>query len=38
MMETQMNMMQKLMLWVMPVLSIAGAFLWHVGLAVYMFI
>jgi len=37
MMETQMNMMQKLMLWVMPVLSIAGAFLWHVGLAVYMF-
>jgi len=36
MMETQMAMMQKLMVWVMPVLSLLGAFLWHVGLAVYM--
>lgn len=36
MMETQMAMMQKLMVWVMPVLSLMGAFLWHVGLAVYM--
>lgn len=36
MMETQMAMMQKLMVWVMPVLSLLGAFFWHVGLAVYM--
>lgn len=36
MMETQMAMMQKLMVWVMPVLSLLGAFIWHVGLAVYM--
>ncbi|WP_297009054.1 membrane protein insertase YidC [uncultured Corynebacterium sp.] len=36
MMESQMAMMQKLMVWVMPVLSLLGAFFWHVGLAVYM--
>jgi YidC/Oxa1 family membrane protein insertase len=36
MMESQMAMMQKLMVWVMPVLSLLGAYFWHVGLAVYM--
>ena len=36
MMENQMAMMQKLMVWVMPVLSLVGAYFWHVGLAVYM--
>lgn len=36
MMENQMAMMQKLMVWVVPVLSLLGAYIWHVGLAVYM--
>lgn len=37
MMQNQMQMMQKLMLWVLPVFMFFGGFLWQVGLAVYMF-
>ncbi|MBB3115961.1 membrane protein insertase YidC [Corynebacterium bovis] len=36
-MASQMETMQKLMLWVMPVMYLSGGFLWQVGLAVYMF-
>lgn len=36
-MQMQMDMMQRLMLWVMPVLYLTGGFMWQVGLAVYMF-
>ena len=35
-MQMQMDMMQKLMLWVMPVMYLMGGFLWQVGLALYM--
>ncbi|MGV0384254.1 membrane protein insertase YidC [Corynebacterium sp. 22_2729] len=35
-MQMQMDMMQKLMLWVMPVLYLLGGFAWQVGLALYM--
>ncbi|WP_342318745.1 membrane protein insertase YidC [Corynebacterium mayonis] len=36
MMETQMAMMNKMMLWVFPVMILASGFLWHIGLLVYM--
>lgn len=36
-MQMQMDMMQKLMLWVMPVMYLMGGFLWQTGLALYMF-
>lgn len=36
-MQMQMDMMQRMMLWFMPVLILAGGFLWQVGLALYMF-
>lgn len=36
-MQMQMDMMQKMMLWVMPILYLMGGFMWQVGLALYMF-
>ena len=36
MMESQMGMMNKMMLWVFPVMIIASGFLWHIGLLFYM--
>lgn len=36
MMETQMQMMNKMMLWVFPILILASGFLWHIGLLFYM--
>lgn len=35
-MQMQMDMMQKMMLWVMPVMYLMGGFFWQVGLALYM--
>lgn len=35
-MQMQMDMMQKMMLWAMPVLYLMGGFFWQVGLALYM--
>ena len=34
--QMQMDMMQKMMLWFMPVLYLLGGFAWQVGLALYM--
>ena len=36
-MQMQMDMMQRIMLWFMPLIILAGGFLWQVGLALYMF-
>ena len=36
MMQQQMQMMNKMMLWVFPVMIIASGFLWHIGLLFYM--
>lgn len=36
MMETQMQMMNKMMLWIFPVMILASGFLWHIGLLFYM--
>src|SRR5699024_10778667 len=36
-MQTQMDMGPRIMLWFMPLISLAGGFLWQVGLALYMF-
>lgn len=36
-MQMQMDLMQKMMLWVMPVLYLSGVFFWQVGLTIYMF-
>lgn len=36
-MQMQMDMMQRMMLWVMPVLYLLGGYMWQVGLALYMF-
>ena len=36
-MQMQMDLMQKMMLWVMPVMYLMGGFMWQVGLALYMF-
>lgn len=35
-MQMQADMMQRVMLWFMPLLILAGGFLWQVGLALYM--
>lgn len=37
MMQSQMDMMQRLMLWFMPVIYLMGGYMWQVGLALYMF-
>lgn len=37
MMQTQMDLMQRLMLWVMPVIYLMGGYMWQIGLALYMF-
>ena len=36
-MQMQMDLMQRMMLWVMPVMYLMGGFLWQTGLALYMF-
>ena len=36
MMESQMGMMNNMMLWIMPIMILASGFLWHVGLLFYM--
>ena len=36
MMGQQMDMMNKMMLWFMPIMILATGFLWHIGLLVYM--
>jgi YidC/Oxa1 family membrane protein insertase len=35
-MQTQMDMMNKMMLWFMPIMILASGFLWHIGLLFYM--
>lgn len=37
MMQQQMEMMNKMMLWFMPIMVISGAFIWSIGLLFYMF-
>lgn len=37
-MQMQMDLMQKMMLWVMPIMYLMGGFWWQVGLALYMFV
>ncbi|RAV32870.1 membrane protein insertase YidC [Corynebacterium heidelbergense] len=36
-MQMQMDMMQKMMVWIMPIMYLTGGFLWQIGLALYMF-
>ncbi|SDS70415.1 MULTISPECIES: membrane protein insertase YidC [Corynebacterium] len=36
MMETQMQMMNKMTLWIFPVMILASGFMWHIGLLMYM--
>lgn len=37
MMQQQMEMMNKMMLWFMPIMVLTGAFIWSIGLLFYMF-
>ncbi|RAV34541.1 membrane protein insertase YidC [Corynebacterium heidelbergense] len=36
-MQMQMDMMQKMMVWIVPIMYLTGGFLWQIGLALYMF-